>query len=73
LPLVAELVRRAGSGIIVMPRGGITARNVERIVEAAKPKEIHFGALDSVPSAMSFVGHTCSWAASCDRPNMIAS
>jgi CutC family len=54
LPRVAELVRRAGSGIIVMPGGGITARNVERIVEAAKPKEIHFGALDSVPSAMEF-------------------
>jgi copper homeostasis protein len=54
LPLVAELVRRAGSRIIVMPGGGITARNIERIVAAAKPKEIHFGALDSVPSAMEF-------------------
>ncbi len=30
LPLIAELVRRAGERIIVMPGGGITARNVGR-------------------------------------------
>jgi copper homeostasis protein len=54
LPLVAELVRRAGSGIVVMPGGGITARNVERIIAAAKPKEIHFAALDPAPSGMKF-------------------
>src|SRR5436853_2466100 len=42
LPLVAELVRRAGGRIIVMPGGGITARNADRIVAAAKPREIHF-------------------------------
>ena len=45
LPLIAELVRRAGDRIIVMPGGGITARNVDRIVAAAKPREIHFAAL----------------------------
>ena len=37
LPLIAELVRRAGDRIIVMPGGGITARNTERIVAAARP------------------------------------
>ena len=34
LPLITELVKRAGSKIIVMPGGGITARNIERIIAA---------------------------------------
>ncbi len=54
LPLIADLVRRAGQRIIVMPGGGITARNVERIVAAAKPAEIHFAALEPAPSSMQF-------------------
>jgi copper homeostasis protein len=52
LPLITELVRRAGEKIIVMPGGGITARNVQRIVSEARPKEIHFAALEISPSAM---------------------
>jgi copper homeostasis protein len=35
LPLIADLVRRAGSRIIVMPGGGITIRNADRIIAAA--------------------------------------
>ena len=54
LPLITELVARAASRIIVMPGGGITPRNVERIVAVAKPREIHFAALDTAPSAMRF-------------------
>ncbi len=54
LPLIADLVRRAGDRIIVMPGGGITARNVERIVAAASPKEIHFAALELEEGAMGF-------------------
>lgn len=54
LPLIAELVRRAGQRIIVMPGGGITARNAGRIVAAAKPREIHFAALELAPGAMRF-------------------
>ena len=54
LSLVGELVRRAGSRIVVMPGGGITSRNVERIVAAAKPKEIHFAALEPTESRMEF-------------------
>lgn len=52
LPLIAELIRRAGDRIVVMPGGGITARNVERIVAAAKPAEIHFAALETAASGM---------------------
>jgi copper homeostasis protein len=53
LPLIAEMMRRAGDRIVVMPGGGITSRNVERIA-AAKPKEIHFACLDPAPSGMQF-------------------
>jgi copper homeostasis protein len=54
LPLIAELVRRAGDRIIVMPGGGITARNADRIVVAAKPREIHFAALEPAAGGMRF-------------------
>ncbi len=54
LPLIAELVKRAGDRIIIMPGGGITARNVERIVAAAQPKEIHFAALEFEAGGMHF-------------------
>jgi copper homeostasis protein len=54
LALLAELTRRAGDRIIAMPGGGITPRNVARIVEEARPKEIHFAAFDPVASAMEF-------------------
>ncbi len=55
LPMVAELVRRAESRIMVMPGGGITSQNVERIIAAAKPKEIHFAALEPTASPMEFI------------------
>jgi copper homeostasis protein len=54
LPLIVELMKRAGDRIVIMPGGGITARNIERIVGAAQPREIHFAALESVESAMQF-------------------
>jgi copper homeostasis protein len=54
LPLIAELVRRAANRIVVMPGGGITSRNVARIVAAAAPKEIHFACLDRVDGGMQF-------------------
>ena len=54
LPLIAGLVQRAGDRIIVMPGGGITARNAERIVAAASPKEMHFAALELEPGGMRF-------------------
>lgn len=54
LPLIAELVRQAGKRIVVMPGGGITARNVGRIVAEASPQEIHFAALEIMASTMKF-------------------
>ena len=54
LPLIAELIRRAGERIVVMPGGGITSRNIDRIVAVAKPREIHFAALEPAASDMQF-------------------
>jgi copper homeostasis protein len=54
LPLIAELIRRAGDRIVIMPGGGVTPRNIERIVAGAALSEIHFAALDTTPSAMQF-------------------
>ena len=54
LPLIRELVEKAGQRIIVMPGGGITARNAERIVTAARPREMHFAALELAEGGMRF-------------------
>ena len=54
LPLIIELIARAGARIIVMPGGGITARNVSRITAAAKPRELHFAALELAAGDMQF-------------------
>jgi copper homeostasis protein len=54
LPLLAEVISRVGNRIVVMPGGGITSRNVERIVSALAPREIHFASLDPAPSGMQF-------------------
>jgi copper homeostasis protein len=54
LPLIAKLVRSAANRIVVMPGGGITSRNVARIVAEAAPKEIHFACFDPAGSGMQF-------------------
>jgi copper homeostasis protein len=54
LPLIVELIKQADDRIVIMPGGGITQRNVERIVAEARPREIHFAALEPAASAMRF-------------------
>ena len=54
LPLIVDLMKRAGDRIVIMPGGGITSRNVERIVTQTRPREIHFAALEPAASAMRF-------------------
>jgi copper homeostasis protein len=45
LGLIGELVRRAAGRIVVMPGGGITARNVARVIAEAGVKDVHFASL----------------------------
>ena len=54
LPLIVELTERAGDRIVIMPGGGITGRNIDRILAAARPREIHFAALEPSASGMRF-------------------
>jgi copper homeostasis protein len=54
LPLIVELIERAGDRVLIMPGGGITARNIDRILAAARPREIHFAALEPSASGMRF-------------------
>ena len=70
LPLITELVRRAGERIIVMPGGGITARNVERIVERrAAARDSFRRARNRARRDAVSPRPMCSWAASCARRN----
>ncbi len=57
LPLITELIRRAGDRIVIMPGGGITSRNVGRIVGAARPRELHFATQEPTASGMQFRRH----------------
>ncbi|RKN04603.1 copper homeostasis protein CutC [Streptomyces radicis] len=49
-PLLARLVRAAGDRVIVMPGGGVTARNVSRVLRLTGAREIHFSAGTTVDS-----------------------
>ena len=53
LPLIKDLIARAGDRVIIMPGGGITERNVARIVAEAQPREIHFAALSGIDSPVT--------------------
>lgn len=57
LPLIIELIRRAGERIIIMPGGGINTRNAARIIAEAKPREIHFAGREAVAGGMKFRRH----------------
>eukprot|EP01137_Pigoraptor_chileana_P025068 Opistho-2@93992 len=53
LPLLAALVRAAGDRIVVVPGGGVSERNIERIVQGCSPQEIHASCRHTVPSGMA--------------------
>ncbi|MCP4661152.1 MAG: copper homeostasis protein CutC [bacterium] len=57
--LVAELVRRAGDQLVVMPGCGITPRNVGRIVAETGAREIHVVGNETVESPMRYRNPRC--------------
>jgi copper homeostasis protein len=59
LELLAELQRQAAGRIIVMPGGGITPRNVRKIVDATGVSEVHLSARRSVDSGMQHRNTRC--------------
>lgn len=54
MDLIAELVKRAGNRLVVMPGGGVTERNLKKILEHTGAREIHGSASGSRESRMSF-------------------
>lgn len=54
LELVTELVRLGGDRITVMPGGGITERNLPRILKECDAREFHVSASGSRDSRMEF-------------------
>jgi copper homeostasis protein len=52
LDLITELVRKADGRIIIMPGGGITERNIGKIVAQSGVKEVHAAALALADSRM---------------------
>jgi copper homeostasis protein len=54
LDLLAALEKQSAGRIIVMPGGGITPRNVGRIIAGTGVKEVHLSARSTVESAMQY-------------------
>lgn len=50
--MIEALISRAAGRIGILPGGGITPRNLERIVNLIKPKEVHMVAWAPCPSSM---------------------
>jgi copper homeostasis protein len=53
LELIAALRKQAAGRIIILPGGGLTPRNIRRIVEATGVSEAHLSARSSVESGMT--------------------
>jgi copper homeostasis protein len=54
LDLIVDLVRAAGERIVVMPGGGITERNIAKIVAASGVQEVHVAAPVGIESRMHY-------------------
>jgi copper homeostasis protein len=59
LELIARLHRQAAGRIILLPGGGITPRNVQRIVAGTGVTEVHLSARTTVKSAMEHQNGRC--------------
>ncbi|KAL3972082.1 interferon, gamma-inducible protein 30 [Sarotherodon galilaeus] len=68
LPLIKRLVDQAKGRIIIMPGGGITERNLQRILEGSGAQEFHCSARSSRESAMKFRNTCVSMGASFAAP-----
>ena len=54
VPLLRELVARAGERIVIMPGGPISERNLAHIVEHTGARELHFACFEEQPSLMRY-------------------
>ncbi|XP_038847626.1 copper homeostasis protein cutC homolog isoform X1 [Salvelinus namaycush] len=68
LPLIKRLVEQAKGRITIMPGGGITERNLQRILESSGVLEFHCSARSSKDSAMKFRNSCVNMGASLTAP-----
>ncbi|CAB1312419.1 unnamed protein product [Coregonus sp. 'balchen'] len=68
LPLIKRLVEQAKGRITIMPGGGITERNLQRILEGSGVLEFHCSARSSKDSAMKFRNSCVNMGASLTAP-----
>lgn len=54
VPLLTELVAKAGDRIIIMPGGGVNEDNIAHIASVTKATEYHLSARSSITSKMKF-------------------
>jgi len=59
LDLLAELVRRAGDRLLVMPGCGVTPRNALRVVERTGARELHIVGTEPLESPMRYRNPRC--------------
>jgi len=59
LDLIADLVRKAGDRIIVMPGAGITERNIKKVIEQSGAQEVHVYAPVNIESHMAYRNTRC--------------
>lgn len=52
--LIAELCEKAGDQVIILPGGGVTERNLAKIIQLTGVSEIHIGTRQPVESGMHF-------------------
>jgi copper homeostasis protein len=52
--LLAELIKRAGNRIIIVPGGGVRERNIKKIRDITGAREFHFSAFESIESKMAY-------------------
>ena len=63
LPLIVELIERAGDRIAIMPGGGITARNIDKSLLRRDRARFISPHSSQSPAACGFAARMCSWAA----------
>jgi len=71
LPTIKQLVEKAKDRIIVVPGGGITERNLERILQESGAKEFHCSARHSMPSLMEYKNTNTSMGGTLSPPEFI--
>jgi copper homeostasis protein len=59
LDLICELQKQSWGRIIIMPGGGLTPRNIQKIVQASGVSEVHLSARSGVESRMQHRNGRC--------------